>query len=56
VYLSTTPGVGTLTAPSGGSDKVTFVVGILIGADGADTTPDVIWMPQFISKGATVTA
>lgn len=56
VYLSTTPGVGTLTAPSGGNDKVTFVVGILIGADGADTTPDVIWMPQFISKGATVTA
>jgi hypothetical protein len=56
VYLSTTPGLGTLTAPSGGNDKVTFVVGILIGADGADTTPDVIWMPQFISKGATVTA
>jgi hypothetical protein len=55
VYVSTTAGQGTLTAPSGGSDKVTFIVGILQGADGATTTPKVIWMPQFISKGAGVT-
>lgn len=56
VYLTTTPGVGSTTAPSGGNDKVTFIVGILIGADGADTTPDVVWMPQYISKGSGVGA
>jgi hypothetical protein len=31
------------------------MIGILIGGDGADTTPEVIWMPDFVAAGASVT-
>ena len=40
VYISTTDGQATLTAPSSSGDVV-YQVGTLIGADGADTTPTV---------------
>lgn len=53
VYLSTTAGQATMTAPTGVS-TVTYIIGFLQGADGADTTPDVLFMPQFISKGPLV--
>ncbi len=49
VYLSTTAGLGTTTAPSASGDTV-FRLGYLIGADGSDATPDVIWAPQFIAN------
>lgn len=48
VYLSTTPGVATLTAPSE-SGSVVFVIGILQGADGGSLTPNVIFQPQFVA-------
>jgi hypothetical protein len=54
VYLSTTAGQATLTAPSGAT-TTQFMIGILIGGDGADTTPEVIWMPDFVAAGASVT-
>ena len=53
-YLSNTAGQATNTAPSG-NDVVTFIVGVIVGADGALTTVDVALMPQFVSKGPTVT-
>jgi len=46
VYLSNTPGYGQLTAPTEQGTDV-WQLGILIGADGASNTPNVIWMPQF---------
>lgn len=49
VYLDTVAGNGTLTAPSASGSSV-FRLGILIGADGADTTPNVVWQPQFIAN------
>lgn len=49
VFLSSTPGVATLTPPIG-SGTTRYQIGILVGADGADTTPDVIWAPQYISR------
>ncbi len=49
VYLSSTvPGEATLTPPSGSGDVI-FLVGILQGADGASTTPTILFQPQFIS-------
>lgn len=48
VYLSETPGQGTLTPPVG-AFRVRYKVGILWGADGADTTPTVLFQPEFIS-------
>jgi hypothetical protein len=54
VFLSSTAGQGTLTAPSGAS-VVVFVLGILQGANGADTTPNVLWQPRLVSVGPTVT-
>ena len=53
VYLSATAGQATLTAPTG-NDEVTFRVGYLQGADGADTTPLVLYQPQFLSAGPQV--
>jgi len=41
VYLSSTPGLATLTAP--GSGYALVLVGILVGADGATSTPDVVF-------------
>jgi len=40
VYLSTTPGQATLSPP--GSGNAVFYLGILLGADGATTTPTVL--------------
>jgi len=54
VYLSSTAGQGTLTAPSGNT-VVTFIIGVLQGANGSTTTPNVFFRPQFISKGPLVT-
>jgi hypothetical protein len=49
VFLSTTAGQGTLTPPSA-SGNVVFFIGVLQGADGADTTPDVVYQPHYISR------
>ena len=54
VYLSQTAGQATLTAPTGASDVV-YRLGFLQGGDGASTVPTVLWAPQFISRGASVT-
>lgn len=52
VYLSTTAGQASMTPPgSPATDKVVFIVGYLQGGDGASTTVDVIFQPQFISRG-----
>lgn len=48
VFVSTTPGEGTTTAPTG-SGNVVYILGILQGADGADTSPLVLYQPQFIA-------
>lgn len=50
VYLSTTAGQAALTIP-GGANRVVFKIGILQGANGASTTPLVLFQPQFISNG-----
>lgn len=54
VYLSNTAGQATLTAPSGAS-TTTYLIGILVGGDGADTTPLVWLTPQLVSKHPSVT-
>ena len=51
VFLSLTAGEGTLTPPSATGQAV-WALGILVGANGADTTPDVIWNPQFRYQNA----
>lgn len=48
VYLSTTTGVGTLTAPTA-SGSVVYRVGLLQTA-GASTTQNILFMPQFIAN------
>jgi len=48
VYVSQTAGVATLTPPTA-SGNVVYVIGILQGADGADTSPLVVYQPQFIA-------
>lgn len=49
IFLSSTAGQATLTPPAS-SGNVIFLVGVLQGADGADTTPDVLFRPQYISR------
>ncbi len=49
VYLSDTAGRATLT-PSTSSGAVRFLIGILQGADGVSTSPDVLFTPQWISR------
>jgi hypothetical protein len=49
VFVSAIGGEGTITAPTGGGN-VLYKVGILQGADGADTTPLVLLQPQFLAK------
>jgi len=49
VFLSATPGEATLTPPST-SGNIVFIVGVMQGADGVTTTPDVAFQPQFISR------
>jgi hypothetical protein len=48
VFVSQTPGQGITTAPTG-SGNVVYIVGILQGADGASTSPLVMYQPQFIA-------
>jgi hypothetical protein len=49
VFVSATGGQATLTAPTGGGNII-FKIGILQGADGVDTSPNVVIQPQFLSK------
>lgn len=49
VFLSATSGVATLTPPSIGSGEVSFSVGELQGADGATTTPDVVFRARHVT-------
>ena len=49
VFLSAVAGEGSLTPPMT-SGHVVMVVGVLQGADGVTTTPDVVIQPQFISR------
>lgn len=49
VFLSTSPGVATLTIASLGSQNVLFSVGILQGADGATTTPKVEFRARHVA-------
>lgn len=54
-YVSTTPGLCSTAIPGGPpANRVVFVVGIIQGADGVATTVDVLFQPQFISRGAAV--
>ena len=48
VFVSTTPGVATLTPPTA-SGNVVYIIGILQGADGADTSPLVVYQPNFVA-------
>ena len=47
VYLSGTPGVATLTPPTATS-SIVFLLGILQSADGALTTPNILFQPNLI--------
>lgn len=49
VFLSNSSGLADLTPPAG-AGQVVFVVGILQGADGVTTTPDIVFLPQYISR------
>ena len=47
VFLSAAnPGYGTLTAPDSSGCDV-WALGVLVGGNGASTTPSVVWNPQF---------
>ena len=48
VFLDSTAGQATLTAPSG-SGEVVYAVGILQGADGLTTTPEVLFIPRLVA-------
>ncbi len=48
VYLSTTDGLGTLSAPSDPGTAI-FCVGILQGANGVNIAPKVVFQPAFIA-------
>lgn len=49
VFLNNVAGEATIVPPSAGG-QVRFLVGVLQGADGASTTPDTIFFPQYISR------
>jgi len=49
VFLSSTAGVATLSPPTTSGNSI-FRAGILVGADGATLTPEVMFRPQFISS------
>ena len=49
VFLSSIAGVATLTPPASSGNTI-FRVGILVGADGATLTPEVLFRPQFIAN------
>jgi hypothetical protein len=48
VYLSATPGLGTLTPPDS-PGSVIFSLGILQGANGSNVAPKVVFQPNFIA-------
>ena len=48
VYLSQTPGLGTLTPPDS-SGSVVFSLGVLQGANGSNIAPKVVFQPNFIA-------
>lgn len=55
IYLSATAGKASTSIPGGpASTRVVFIVGVLQGADGADTTPLAVFTPQFVSRGPGV--
>ena len=55
VYVSVTAGQASLTPPAPPiADKVFFLVGYLQGGNGITSTPKVLWNPQYLSKGASV--
>jgi hypothetical protein len=49
VYLSETAGEATLIAPSA-SGTVVMELGILQGANGATTTPQILWSPRYVAE------
>lgn len=49
VYLSSTNGRATLTPPDSSGDVV-FEIGILQGANGASTNPEVLFQPRLVSE------
>jgi len=48
VYLSTIPGAGTLTPPTGAM-TVVFLIGVLQGADGINASPNVVFQPSLVA-------
>jgi len=48
VFLDSTAGQATLTAPSG-TGEVVYAIGILQGANGALTTPNVLFIPRLVA-------
>jgi hypothetical protein len=48
VFLSTVPGEAALSPPTSGN--AVYAVGILAGANGITTTPDVLFQPRYISR------
>jgi hypothetical protein len=48
VYLSSTPGFASTSAPIG-AGNVVYLLGILQGADGISTTPDILFQPSLIA-------
>lgn len=50
VFLSASSGFATLTPPSVGSGRVCFSVGVLQGADGASTSPDVAFRARHVAE------
>ena len=49
VFVTATGGEGSVSAPTG-SGNIIFKIGILQGADGATTSPAVLFQPQYMSK------
>jgi len=49
VFLNNVPGTATLNPPTSTGNTI-FKVGILTGADGVTTTPNVLFQPQFIAQ------
>lgn len=49
VFLDSSAGAATLTPPTSSGNTI-FRVGILQGADGVTTTPDVLYRPRYVSQ------
>lgn len=48
VFLDSTAGQASLTAPTGGNNVI-VLVGLLVGADGVTTTPEVVFDVQRVA-------